>query len=497
MHITRKHWYSAITVFVLAGLLVALGRTEADLDLWGHVRWGMDFIRERQLLQVDPYSYLTAGQTWIDHQWLGDVLIGSAWLAGNSTGLVLLKISTWLLTLSLVYLWLLRNGLAPLRAGIILFLGMPILTTFTGTIRPVMFTALGTVLLLLILCQFEAGKPRWLWGLPLIFLGWVNLHGAFLIGIGLLGIWAVVTLMTRRDRKTWLQVLPPVGLSLAVTLVNPFGLDLWRFLFEHMGEKRFEITEWQPLALSTKLGLVYIFWVIASLLGIVYSRQRRSPALLTVLAVTAYLPLVSQRHLVFFSLAALVIAGPHIGSALELLLPSPPPERPAIRWAFLVPLGAAFLLLLWKPPHIKTIPFPEGFVYPTNAVALLQQSGVEGNLAVYYDWGYYATWHLNPKVKISVDTRREQVFNEKEYNANLRFLTGIGGWNDLLDNYPTDLVLLPPGSVSANLMGLHPGWEIVYQDEQSILFARQRSKLAKTLSKTAQGFLVEIPEIFP
>src|SRR5215218_10450633 len=63
----------------------------ADPDLWGHLRFGLDAIRDRALTSVDPYSF-TSDVPWTNHEWLSEVAMGAAYLAGGVPGLLALKV---------------------------------------------------------------------------------------------------------------------------------------------------------------------------------------------------------------------------------------------------------------------------------------------------------------------------------------------------------------------------------------------------------------------
>jgi hypothetical protein len=359
-----------------------------------------------------------------------------------------------------------------------------------------MFTALCYTLMLLILQQAEAGKLRWLWGLPVVLLCWVNLHGAWLMGLGLLGIWTVVFLITHRSRQDWSGILPPILLSGLVTLINPFGFDLWTFMIQHLPEARQEITEWQPLAIRSLFGAAYLAWLVLCLAGVGYSQRKRNPASLTILVSSMLLPLLASRHLLFFILSALVIAGPYLLEIFERKLPSPDPQKPVRALAIGLVLLVAGLLLIWKPPNLKNLAFKKGD-FPIGATELLKQAQVKANLAVFYNWGHYISWHLAPDVKVSVDTRREQAYSTEAYHTNLRFLTASGDWDSLLEDYPTDLVLAPPGHVTDSLLGLLPEWSLVYEDEASHLYARAGSELAERLKQTGRNFSAQPDTEFP
>ena len=54
----------SIMVIVLG--LAAAGRT--DTDIWGHMSIGLDMLRSRSFLWVDPYSF-ASDQAWVNHEW--------------------------------------------------------------------------------------------------------------------------------------------------------------------------------------------------------------------------------------------------------------------------------------------------------------------------------------------------------------------------------------------------------------------------------------------
>jgi len=116
---------------------------------------------------------------------------------------------------------------------------------------------------------------------------------------------------------------------------------------------------------------------------------------------------------------------------------------------------------------------PFYFAYPARAVALLKQSGVRGNMAVPFDWGEYVLWQLEPRVKVSIDGRRETVYSDETYRQSRDFEQGTGAWDALLKTSNTDLVLAPIGSPTANLLSKTAGWVPLYHDTFCLLFMRE------------------------
>src|SRR5688572_26835224 len=64
--------------FGIAAVLTLTALTRADVDLWGHLRFGLDILETRSLHSVDPYSF-TSDRPWLNHEWLAEVVIALAW----------------------------------------------------------------------------------------------------------------------------------------------------------------------------------------------------------------------------------------------------------------------------------------------------------------------------------------------------------------------------------------------------------------------------------
>jgi hypothetical protein len=52
--------------------------TRVDPDLFGHVRFGLGILRDRDLPRPDPYSF-TQDVPWVNHEWLSQLIMGAAY----------------------------------------------------------------------------------------------------------------------------------------------------------------------------------------------------------------------------------------------------------------------------------------------------------------------------------------------------------------------------------------------------------------------------------
>jgi hypothetical protein len=482
---------------VLAATFFSASRTMADPDLWGHVRFGQDILASREIPQTDSYSYLSGGHPWINHEWLTEVIFGAFFSAFGVAGLIALKVSLILITLGIAYRHLGRQGLDPLRAGMAVLAVMFVMSAGLGTIRPQLFTYLLFAVMLAILHAAERGSVFALWCAPAVVLVWANLHGGFLAGVGLLAIWVLAHAILDRLPLGPLPQTPRLMLLVAAlaasgiaALVNPYGAGLIAFLLRTATIARPEIGEWQGIAIISRQGAAYLVLLGVAVLAVVRSRRPRRPALLAALVCTALLPLQAVRHLPLFALAFAFLAAEHLADIWPRRAnrqAGQAGKRPLLPAVALI---AALVFVVQALPHFRCIRLDPSFMrFPARAVALLDRTGVEGNLATFFDWGEYILWHLSPRLRVSIDGRRETAYSDEAYRANMAFLFGAGDWDALLE--ATSIVLVPRGQPAYNLMKLKPGWSLVYEDTLSGIFARQGFAEADLIRRTTP------PELCP
>ena len=457
--------------------------TVADPDLWGHVRYGQDILRTGSIIQVDTYSYRTAGRPWINHEWLSEAFFAAIYNRSGPSGLIVLKVVVSLLILGLCNNHLRKCGLGLFRSACLLVLISVPFRLGLGTIRPQIFTYLLFLIELLLLERTPDKHEARLWILPIPLTAWVNLHGGVLAGIGLLGLWILVRMLVRardrngplRRRLVALVSLLLLGLLCALTmLLNPYGAQLPEFLLRTAIGPRPEIREWTPLDVKSLPGLLNLALVTIGVIGLLGSRRRRSPESLLILSVTAILPLISNRHYPLFALALVVFGGEHIADTWNRWQPTALATSHWSRALAAISLIVAPLLIVLSLPAFGCIRIePYYFAFPARAVALLKQSRIHGNMAVPFDWGEYVIWHLGPAVKVSIDGRRETVYSEERYRQSLAFEQGTMAWDHLLSSGPaTDLVLLPNGSPTVAALSRKAAWIPLYRDSLCVVFAR-------------------------
>jgi len=476
----------AMALLFLASPLFLLSETFADPDLWGHLRFGQDILRTGSIAEHDPYSYLSHGQSWINHEWLAEVLFALAYEAGGSPGLILLKTSICFGALGLVWRHVASKGLPFVEAGMFTLFVVGVAMPWMAPVRPQIFSYLLFSVVLVVLDRVRSGRVGGLIFLPVVFALWANLHGGFLAGLAILAVWSAGRMVLARPprREVGLLALATIGSLLAV-LLTPYGWRLPALLLRTATVPRPEIADWQPLQLAGPEGGITVLVLVAMIGVIAASRRRRDCGSLVVLALVGAGPFVAHRHLPLAMLTLAVFSAEHAAD-LRRRFASPVEESPPRTAWPVAGLIAAFglALVVAAVPHFASIRLMgPALQFPARGIAALKAARIRGNLAVPFTWGEYIIWHLGPDVRVSVDGRRETVYPQEVYAENIRFLMGSAGWDDLIRRPETELIMTDKTYKSDRLMRDRRDWVVAYEDPLCEIFARPGSKAAESLQK--------------
>ncbi len=445
-------------------LLAVAAITVPDPDLWGHVRFGLDMLGTRQLPAIDPYSF-TQDVPWINHEWLSELQMGAAYALAGSTGLALLK-AVWL-AITAWLAWTAWRGIdltaRILMGGVVALAIAPAALT----LRPQVWSMLAIA----VLCRLlGAGQWRPLAWLPVLFMLWANLHGGFVVGLGILGAWAVGGVIEApRTARRWALVV--AGATLA-TLVTPYGVTLWRFLFETVELGRPHIEEWQPV--WTRPALLGV-WLLATLAA-VWSMQRLKAGRVGVALVTAMLAFAAFRVIRLVPL--------YVETLAVLLVPAiaarwPAGPRRARRFdraeqatAVVILLVGVSVLTMVVPARMQCLPVEDTWSPPSRVVRQMLASAPPGRLASFFNWGEYALWHLSPGIRVSMDGRRETVYSERRLAEHGAILAGHADGFAVLASWQAEYVWLPASSGRTRDWLVTHGYRLDWDDAESFLAVR-------------------------
>jgi hypothetical protein len=455
-----------------------------DPDLWGHMAVGRETVRLGWPPPEDPFSYMPTIRPFVYHEWLSGVAFYAALTHAGAWSLKVATVGLGLLTLGVAGLAARRLGASPVAIFVVTLVTLPSFSLGYVPIRPQAFTFLLFAVTLWILVAFDRGSRRVLWALPPLFVLWANLHGGFVAGLGVIALF--VAARTLAGRPPW-HLCVAGAVAAAATLVNPYGLQYWRYLARALSMTRPYIVEWMPVyhrllepvywdsqtLVRDALRLVFIGLTLLAVIG---ARSRYWPGVL-ILVVTGYLGLRHLKHLPLLAIAGIAFVPAHLTPLLERTLAGLRVRLDGRRRLARSVAGAgcgllAALLVVDLVVLTPWVPIVSARAYPVEAVDFLRVNAVRGNLATPFDWGQYVLWKLHPAVKVSFDGRYETVYPEEVATDNFNFIRGEGDWRRLLTRHPTDMVLVGRLHPVAPLMAVEPGWTLVHQDPIGLVYVR-------------------------
>jgi len=108
---------------------------------------------------------------------------------------------------------------------------------------------------------------------------------------------------------------------------------------------------------------------------------------------------------------------------------------------------------------------------PVNAAAFIRENKLPGPLFNSYNWGGYLIWRLYPQYPVFVDGRTD-LYDDEFLRRYLRVALAKGDWQETLDRYRVNTILIERDSLLANLLEKTTGWVPVYADKMAVVFVR-------------------------
>jgi hypothetical protein len=501
----------------LEGVKTLLG----DCDTGWHIRTGEWIVANHWVPVRDIFSFTRPGDPWYAWEWLSDVLF--AWL--NDTGGLRLLVFVSLMVLSLTFVLLFRLTRRKANAIVaILFTGTAMVgSSIHWLARPHLFTLLFTVLFYAALENVRDGKTRigripYLVLLPVVTVLWTNLHGAFFVGVVLIGCYGggeVLKLALSPDpatrRTAWLDArryFLSAAACLAASLLNPYTYHLHVHVVKYLNDpyqvqhivEFFTMSFHHPTAIFFEVmlaaGVATALWNIA--------RGRYTDAVLMVL--WGHAALLAARNIPLFMIVAAPLAAAAVEEWLALLpqasvagwlrtaarkfndVAAEMTETDRIgRWHLVSVLGVLLVAALMFAPN-PSKRFRAEFdpkSYPVAAAKVLKGYPA-ARIFTTDQWGDYLIWQLYPDHKVFVDGRSDF------YGANfgLQYLDVLAvkyDWEKTLRKFGVDMILLPVSTPLAGALKETSRWRVVYDDGISLVFRLADPAAGTQISITSTG----------
>ncbi|MEQ8787697.1 MAG: hypothetical protein RIC55_15445 [Pirellulaceae bacterium] len=524
--LNRALWLALL----LAGGL-SLSSSLTDPDLWGHVQYGRDLLRDG-VPAVTTYSYAVDDYRWINHENLAEITFAVVVDTLGPEALLLAKLLLGMGMLALMMRHAQRQGTPLIVAG-----GVALLVatniSFHWSVRPQLFSYMYFTLLTALLAWcfqgwegswhlrfrraaasetgasivYSSRRMRYLWLAPVIFFFWANSHGGFAAGfcvfVAYLALRSIEALLTTGPKSLGLlaRFALMIAAAAAATLLNPYGPRLHLWLLQSLGAPRPEIIEWWPPELLTANALT--LWMMMGLwaAGLMFSRRSRDFTQAMLMTITLWQSLEHQRHIPFFAILFGFWMPPHIASLIGRLRltsdtrPNAQDLAPYMKWVLAGGFAVAFALLGFKYYDRLRDLRVEKDIYPVAAVEYIAEHDLTGKMVVTYNWAQYIIAAFGPRgpgddgILVGFDGRFRTCYPQEVVDINFDLLLGdppnlrwrgpssppFDGGHRVLEYRQPDLVLISRFQEhSGYVVEQHRDeWVLLYQDELAQLWGRK------------------------
>ena len=490
-------------LLVLQLLITNSYRFLLDSDTGWHIRAGELILQNRAVPRTDPFSHTMAGQQWFAWEWLADVLMAALhnWrgLAGVVAGAMLVLLAGYA-ALGVV---MLRRGADPVVAMAVTVFGA-IASIVHWLARPHLLSILLMIVWCVLVENFRRKRSKWIFAVPVLIALWANLHGAFVVTLVMLGVYAAGEFLEFAAKGEWrsreairvLKTYVLVGvLSALAAMLTPYGFKLYGHLWNYLSDKRLlsTIQEFQsPNFHSTDGKLIEILLLLGVVAAVNALRQRRFVET-GLLLMWGHMTLQSERHVTL----AVVVLTPFIAEQLSNLLAelydraasSAGNVSKALRAAGdwyrstmainrqLTGVSCYVAAFVFMAVAATSTGLAEKLLsprfdarrFPVAAVDFVQQNNISGNAYASDQFGGYLIYR---QFKVFVDGRSDfyrqgTVLDEMEKIDTVR-----PDWQELLDKRSVDWMLVKRGEALAQVALFSGKWRSVYEDSIAQVLVR-------------------------
>jgi len=434
-----------------------------DGDTYWHLATGQWMLDHGRVPHEDVFSFPHAGQPWVTHEWLSELLMALAYRAGGWSGLLVLYAAVaaaaaalfagalghflrgLTLIVTLVLAFACASGSLLIRPHLLV---MPILVIWTTEL----------------LAAREAGRAPRLFMAALMLL-WANLHGSYVFGFVLMAPLALEALVDARagDRARVVRDWGLVGLLCAgATLATPHGLTgvLHPFRILSMGTLN-AIQEWRPADFSKPAP--FELALLATLFVCLSRGVRVQPLRLLLLLFLLHMTLQHERHLLMLGFVAPLVLAKPLAEALDQR-PAEATRARAVWVAFAVAALALAGVRLTMP-----VVRHDGMTSPVTALAHVPTAVTQRPLLNSYGFGGYLIYK---GIKPFIDGRAD-MYGDDHFKRHLRIVDGDqASLDSALAQYHADWTLFTPDEPVVRLMDARPGWRRLYSDRYAVVHVR-------------------------
>ncbi len=467
---SKALFYIFLTLFCL---LLACKCGEYDFDLYARLIVGEHLVEAKEFLYQDFLSY-TPTHIWYDHEWGASVVFYYFFKYFGVLGFIIFQAIALLGTAYFVIkTQQLQKHAYPTSLA---FMGLFLLLFAhlnPSLVRCHMFSFFFFSMFLYILEKTDKGKAKNLiWVIPPTVILWNNIHGGVVSGLGLIFMYMIGAILSR---KPWIKYFLVLLISTPLLAINPYGFEYLDFLISANTKNRKYITEWWSVFVQRHAVYYYpafcvaIFTVILTALDVIRSKKINITKCI-ILIVTAALGII---HVKLLSIAVIAIASLCYNDIMRLIGKNP--IKYIERTAYIL----IFLFLFKLPAMNPSAARVSAGKFPILETEFIRLNNIQGNILTSFGFGSYVSYKLYPNNLIYMDGRYEEVYNDEEFNKLIDYELNNSNWKDVYLLYPTD-ILMPEKTIPVyTTLKESEEWDLVYEGPVCGVFLKKENNTKK------------------
>lgn len=464
-------------------LALALGQQmlSIDSDLGRHLTLGNYMLDTRIIPTHDLLSHTRTGLSRPPYEWVSQIIFALAHRLLGLDGVILLISILIALTFTLIYQFTNRRSNSSLISLLFIFLAAGA-SSIHWLPRPHIFTFLFLAIWIELLERLTGNKPIKTYIFPVIMLFWVNMHGGFIFGIlawmAYFAGWIWEAWRKKADKPIGWKLLAIGSTSLIATVITP---DFWRnweavlnnrssFILNRTIETmRPNLVDPSVIPFTLLLFLTILFFIL--------HWKTIRPSHLFLLLGLSFMSLLMARNIPLFTIACISILS---NLSVKSLSKSKAWTQLENRFSgFNSGHGQSFwsvavagIAITWFAYfNIKSLhPFYEfdRGAFPVNAVRYLEENPQSGNMFNEFNWGGYLLYQMWPEYNVFLDSQSDFYGEDlmREYD---QIMNANDDWQNLLQKYDVDWLIIPSNSPLAGEISNTLTWEIIYSDNTSMI----------------------------
>jgi len=476
-----------------------------DYDIWWHLKYGEHFVSNTTwLIDHTQFSWTETDGSWKYVTWIGSSLLFLIHKAFGFAGLHLLQYFILASMGGMLYVFCRISGIkfGPAHIGALL-LSLAAMNPTAIFIKPELFTIVLFSLTVFIYFVAKNHNAKLFYLYPLLFLLWVNTHGAFLIGLMFLAALVLLETVDLFLLKTnplstaaWRTLLISSLLSLAATCINPYGpsyvietvvrlaggggdmsalmayTERWKHLFPKVYAFRRTNTAWALIIMEAAAIIVFIRAFV--------NKRIIDVTLIGVNVLFFFFAMTMSRAILYFP--------PIFLFTLFYLLQRSDSKRPsgvASTIGIIVTIAVSAIILYnttYQNIYMSWFGSMADDFTPGKATAVLKESGFPGPVFNDYLCGGYMIYAAYPQYKVFIDPRHRPYESTGVWDDFVSLRKNANGkeFHAFMQKYPFKTAMINHlHYVDLAILFLRSTeWQMVYVDNVAAIFLHTSFKSA-------------------